>query len=103
MAESFFLDPDEAKSMGDIDYMRTARKVRKTFPSTKAWGNAFEQEVEVSATEMVNGNGRLNGQNMVPSELFQASEEVKDTGTVRRRAATDLDMFRKMAKDIRKA
>jgi hypothetical protein len=103
MAESFFLDPDEAKSMGDIDYMRTARKVRKTFPGTKAWGNAFEQEVEVSATKMVNGNGQQNGQKAVPSELFQASEEMKDAGTVRRNASADLDMFRKMAKDIRKA
>jgi hypothetical protein len=99
MAESFFLDPDEAKSMGDIDYMRTARKVRKTFPGTKAWGSAFEQEVEVSATKMVNGNG----QKAFPSELFQASEEVKDAGAVRRKAAADLDMFRNMAKDIRKA
>jgi hypothetical protein len=98
MAESFFLDPDQAKSMGDIDYMRTARKVRKTFPSTKAWGNAFEQEVKVSATEMMNGNG----QKVVPSELFQASEAVEDAGAVRRRAASDLDMFRNMAKDIRK-
>jgi hypothetical protein len=102
MAESFFLDPDEAKSMGDIDYMRTARKVRKTFPGTKAWGNAFEQEVEVSATKMVNGNNS-NGQNSVSSELFQAAEEQKDTGAVRRKAAADLDMFRNMAKDIRKA
>lgn len=99
MAESFFLDPDEAKSMGDIDYMRTARKVRKTFPGTKAWGIAFEQEVEVSATKMVNGNG----QKAVPSELFQASsEDLKDAGTVRRKASADLDMFRNMAKDIRK-
>jgi hypothetical protein len=100
MAESFFLDSDEAKSMGDIDYMRAARKVRKTFPGTKAWGSAFEQEVEVSATKMVNGNG----QKAVPSELFQASsEELKDTGAARRTAAADLDMFRNMAKDIRKA
>jgi hypothetical protein len=98
MAESFFLDPDEAKSMGDIDYMRTARKVRKTFPSTKAWGSAFEQEVEVSATKMVSGNG----QKAIPSELFQASEAPKDAGEVRRKAASDLDMFRNMAKDIRK-
>ncbi len=102
MAESFFLDPDEAKSMGDIDYMRTARKVRKTFPGTKAWGKAFEQEVEVSATKMVNGSNG-NGQTLVPSELFQAAEEQKDAGAVRRKAAADLDMFRNMAKDIRKS
>jgi hypothetical protein len=99
MAESFFLDPDEAKSMGDIDYMRTAKKVRKTFPGTKAWGSAFEQEVEVSATKMTNGNG----QKAVPSELLQASDAQVDVGEVRRKAASDLDMFRKMAKDIRKA
>jgi hypothetical protein len=98
MAESFFLDPDEAKSMGDIDYMRTAKKVRKTFPGTKAWGSAFEQEVTVSAMKKLSNDEQKAAQ----PESFEILEEAKEEATARRKASNDLDMFRNMAKDIRK-
>ncbi len=35
-SESFFLSPDDAKSFGNIDYMRTPKKIRRTFPKTKS-------------------------------------------------------------------
>jgi hypothetical protein len=96
MAESFFLEPDEAKSMGNIDYMRTARKVKKSYPTTKAWGAGFEQETITSA---------LSKGESKPStfEIEQkATEALKPEVTERRKASSDLDMFRNMAKDIRK-
>ncbi|WP_404786264.1 hypothetical protein [Altericista sp. CCNU0014] len=96
MAESFFLDPDEAKSMGNIDYMRTARKVKKSYPTTKAWGAGFEQETITSA---------LSKGEVTPStfEIEQkAAEALKPEVAERRKASSDLDMFRNMAKDIRK-
>ncbi len=96
MAESFFLDPDEAKSMGNIDYMRTARKVKKSYPTTKAWGAGFEQETITSA---------IKKGEPIPSTFeveLKAAEETKSGLTERRKASTDLDMFRNMAKDIRK-
>jgi hypothetical protein len=96
MAESFFLDPDEAKSMGNIDYMRTARKVKKSYPTTKAWGAGFEEETVTSA---------LKKGVSQPStfEIEQkAAEALKPEVTERRKSASDLDMFRNMAKDIRK-
>ncbi|MCG9889627.1 MAG: hypothetical protein MH252_00955 [Thermosynechococcaceae cyanobacterium MS004] len=99
MAESFFLDPDEAKSMGDIDYMRTAKKVKKTFPATTAWGSAFEEEVEISATTKMGGARQPDPQ----LDTFQPSETPQPEASVRRKAASDLDLFRNMAKDIRKS
>jgi hypothetical protein len=96
MAESFFLDPDEAKSMGNIDYMRTARKVKKTYPTTKAWGAGFAQETITSA---------LSKGEVKPStfEIEQkAAEALKPEVAERRKSSSDLDMFRNMAKDIRK-
>jgi hypothetical protein len=98
MAEAFFLDPDEAKTMGDIDYMRKARKVRKSFPSTKAWGKAFEVEEEISATQK---NG-FKSQQTSASEFTNSSSELKAETSQRRKADSNMDLFRNMAKDMRK-
>ena len=35
MADSFFLEPDDSKSLGDIDYMRTVKRVRRTYAKYK--------------------------------------------------------------------
>lgn len=116
MAESFFLEPDEAKSLGNLDYMRTRKKVRKTFPTTKGWGAGFASEVEVAAIEdsfaasngslngSVNGsiNGSVNGSMPTVEPVQSEAEEAAPTTSERRRSASDLDMFRNMAKDIRK-
>jgi hypothetical protein len=96
MAESFFLEPDEAKSMGNIDYMRTARKVKKSYPTTKAWGAGFEQETVTSAISK-----GVSQPSAFEVEL-KASEEAPSEVAQRRKATSDLDMFRNMAKDIRK-
>jgi hypothetical protein len=96
MAESFFLEPDDAKSMGDIDYMRTARKVRKTYPTTKAWGAGFAEEKVISATEK--GTKQPSAFEVEKKAAEEAAPEVVQ----RRKSSSDLDMFRNMAKDIRK-
>jgi hypothetical protein len=98
MAESFFLESDDAKSLGNIDYMRTARKVKKSFPTSKAWGAGFKEEISTSAMT----KGSTNGQSAVPPEVIFAPEAKQEVAE-RRRAASDLDMFRNMAKDMRKS
>jgi hypothetical protein len=45
--EAFFLDPDEAISLGDVEYMRKAVKTKRTFPKAKGGGELVQ---EVSAT-----------------------------------------------------
>ncbi len=32
--EAFYLEPDDAKTLGDIDFMRTPITIRRTFPKT---------------------------------------------------------------------
>ena len=34
-SEDFYLSSDDAKTLGDIEYMRTPKAVRRTFPKTK--------------------------------------------------------------------
>ena len=96
MAESFFLEPDDAKSMGDIDYMRTAKRVKKSYPTTKAWGAGFEQETITSA--LSKGIQQPSAFEIEQKAALDAKPEVAE----RRKASSDLDMFRKMAKEVRK-
>ena len=47
----FFLDPDDAMTMGDINYMRKAKRTRRTFPKTLKNKDGFALENEVSSIE----------------------------------------------------
>ena len=48
--EEYFLDEDDSKSFGNIDYMRTGKVTRRTFPKT-ASNKVGEVVKQVSATE----------------------------------------------------
>jgi hypothetical protein len=98
MADSFFLDPDEAKTLGNLDYMRTTKKVRKTYPTTKAWGEGFAEETQTSAMKKV----KPTNPESIETGDVKVPEEVKQEISERRRASSDMDMFRNMAKNIRK-
>ena len=44
--EAFYLEPDDAKTLGDIDFMRTPITIRRTFPKTasnKKGGESIKQ------------------------------------------------------------
>ena len=49
--KDFFLSPDDAMTMGDIDYMRTSKRTRRTFPKTLKNKDGFAIENEVSSLE----------------------------------------------------
>ena len=51
---AYFLDQDSAKTFGDIDYMRTPKAVRKTFPTVNGVKGADIVGV-FSATEKIEG------------------------------------------------
>lgn len=59
--KDFFLDPDDAMTMGDINYMRTSRRTRRTFPKTLKNKDGFAFENEVSS--MDNRNNLYKGSN----------------------------------------
>ncbi len=46
--DAFFLDDESAKSMGDTEYMKAPKAVRRTFPAGGGAGH-FERTVTVSA------------------------------------------------------
>jgi hypothetical protein len=68
----FFLDPDDAMTMGDINYMRKAKRTRRTFPKTLKNKDGFALENEVSSIEDRNNlykNSNTN-QNTTENTVF---------------------------------
>ena len=45
----FFLDADSSSSLGDVNYMRESKTIRRTFPGTAASPGTKEQIMEVAA------------------------------------------------------
>lgn len=52
--KDFFLDPDDAMTMGNINYMRSTRRTRRTFPKTLKNKDGFAFENEVSSIDSRN-------------------------------------------------
>jgi hypothetical protein len=96
----YFLDADSSKSFGDIDYMRTAKSVRKSFP--KGFGEMTEVVSSMDKKEVVEEEEKqvekaeVEKLKIEPKAQFGKSEGISS-------ASTSMDMFRKMAKDIRKS
>ncbi|AZB72549.1 hypothetical protein [Synechococcus elongatus] len=119
-AESFYLDADEAKSLGNLDYIRSASTIEHTFPKTAS--NPEErvliQKVSSLSVEVVEASEGLPQAeqrqqealnkaaaeaeaNKAPTKTFAGQTETSETSS-RRRSTGDLDMFRQMARDLKK-
>ena len=139
--KDFFLSPDDAMTMGDIEYMRTSKRTKRTFPKTFSNKGGFAVENEVSS--MDNRKNLYKGSNTnqdttentvfnpTPSSMSQPSvtggsavtqtkpvqpttpapaasapqqsfDAPKPSTEKRSPANDDMDMFRNMAKNIRR-
>ena len=95
---SYFLDQDSAKTLGDIDYMRTPKAVRKTFPTVNGVKGAEIVEI-VSATEKTEGSEIEVSSSKPSEETPKSTFEPKKLNT---RVDSSMDIFLNMAKDINK-
>lgn len=70
--KDFFLSPDDAMTMGDINYMRTSKRTRRTFPKTLKNKDGFAFENEVSSMENRNNlyQGSNTNQNTTVNTVF---------------------------------
>lgn len=91
--EAFFLEPDAAKSLGDVEFMRKPITIKRSFPKTLK-GKGTEVVQQVSALEKIEVKGQ--GAPVQP----QSTKPPEPPEPQRRTAANDLDPFRQMAKDI---
>jgi hypothetical protein len=118
----FFLPPDEAQSLGNAEYMRKKVTIRRTFPKTQSnQSTEMIKEVSSSTDRLVskggtfapNNNGFANNGNSYmsqPSTNNNSTSEPSQPETTfepspkeeRRSSSNDMDMFRNMARQIRK-
>ncbi len=109
---NFFLDDDDAKSLGNADYMRKPKSIRRTFPKTVN-NPGLELIQEVSSLEVkstMRENGRVSKEfssSTTGTKAVSADESTNGNdptpaseSEVRRSEDSSLDMFRAMAKNI---
>ena len=112
-SKDFFLDPDDAQTLGDINYMRKSIRVRHTFPKTlkNPQGFAIEKEVSSSDDRLVDNLGINRSE--IPASLSTTQnsqstsnnfsvEPIKDTPR-KRPQGSSMDLFRNMARNIGKS
>jgi len=91
---AYFLKPDDAITLGNVEYMRSSTSTRRTFPKAKLGeDNALVQSVSSMK------KADLNKQAIAEAKLPTLSDQTK---TERRRADSNLDMFRSMARELKK-
>jgi hypothetical protein len=112
--DAFYLPDDDAKTFGDIDYMRSSKKTRRTFPK-KVVGEINEFFNEVSSTKKFDPKDQptfsspfnttpLNGSQPTsqPSDSSSSSSSNSSNSAERRRSDPSMDVFRNMARAIKK-
>lgn len=102
-SKAFFLSDDEAKSLGNIEYMRTPSKLRRTFP--KAVGVEVNEMVsEISALEKKVQLSKAQGEivNPAPTSTPESINLNTEAIAERRRTDNSMDMFRNMARNLNK-
>ncbi|MFQ3584228.1 MAG: hypothetical protein SNJ85_04735 [Cyanobacteriota bacterium] len=99
---TFFLDPDEAKTLGNIDYMRTPKTVKHTFLD-------FGATEKVEVVEQISSLGKVKLTTEEPKTAEATSEQGSDPtsstssqANPRRQAGSDMDTFRNMARNLRR-
>lgn len=97
---AFFLTEDDAKTFGDIDYMRSSKVVKRTF-ARKRGQEEMESVRQISAMDKreVQQENRPKQTAFTPTSSSTSSQSQfqRSSGS-----SNDMDMFRNMAKTIRK-
>lgn len=101
-AEAYFLDADQAQSLGNLEYMRMAKSVKRTFAKTVGNPDIKPLIQSVSATQRSVGASAAPVNPNAGSFTPDTKVPTKDEAIERRRADSSMDMFRNMARDIKK-
>lgn len=101
--EAFFLDPDSAKTLGDIEFMRKPKAIRRSFPTTlKGKGSAIVTSISSLEVNSVSEADEIVQANSFDGNGNGAIANGSDPLAERKQNDSSLDLFRKMAKDLKK-
>lgn len=104
-SEEYYLDADQAKTLGDIDYMRTSRQIKRTYAKYKNGAQGGMEVIkQVSATSDEVGS---DFKTATPQSTFETSATSYNNSTnssngSNARVDSNMDIFRKMAKEVKK-
>ncbi len=98
---TFYLDSDDAKTFGNVEFMRKQQQVKKSFPKMSG-GKPFTVSDSMTKAAMDMSKSDSNGSASTPSFKSSSSFSAPTPSTERRRPDMNLDEFRKMAKDMKK-
>ncbi len=104
--QAYYLNDDDAKSFGDIEYMRSNKTVRRTFAKKKGQKH-MESVRQISAMKAAafsdnRGSFGVTPQSSSSSTGTPVTPQAPASAPRRKATGKDMDMFRNMAKDIRK-
>ncbi len=101
--EAFFLNPDEAKTLGNVEFMRKAKTIKRTFPKTRnSQGAQVVQQISSMEKKPLNSNGVVSPMQSPSQAQGKIENTQSGTETERRKGDSSIDMFRKMAREIKK-
>ncbi|MGK7942305.1 MAG: hypothetical protein AB4062_19525 [Crocosphaera sp.] len=95
--EAFFLNNDEAKTLGDTEFMRKPITIRRTFAN----GGELVQEIS-SMEKRKAGPGSVPSTKKKESTTTQTTSSASSASAERRQSDDSMDMFRNMARNIKK-
>jgi hypothetical protein len=90
----YYLDADSAKTFGDVEYMRKRKKVRHTFPT------GAEVVEEISSVDKQELTEEVAPKSITSEPTFEPKKPASSAST--EATSLNMDIFRKMAKDIRR-
>jgi hypothetical protein len=108
-SRGFYLDADAAQSFGNTEFMRKPIKIKRTYAKTvgSPTEKVFIQEVSSLKASIVAENSQ-SGLETAGSSSFGSTNGSKPTtnsnsaSEARRSSDNSLDMFRSMARDLKK-
>ncbi len=95
--EAFYLEPDDAKTLGNIEFMRKPNTIKRSFPTTLN-GKGAKIVKKVSSIEAL----KVNENAVIAPKAVSTDNNSNSNSSSSRRASSDIDMFLKMARDIKK-
>ncbi|HEY9735055.1 MAG TPA: hypothetical protein V6D06_02190 [Trichocoleus sp.] len=99
---AYYLEPDDAKSYGNIEYMRSSKTVKRTFARKKGVAEELKSIKQISAMEVqrLREDGTLDV--ALNNQSNGASAPKEQPSNSRRQSDSSMDMFRNMARDMKK-
>jgi hypothetical protein len=96
--DAYYLEADDAKTLGNIEFMRKPNVIRRTFPKTAANQKGGESIRQISSMEAA----KVKDNGIAAKSFESAKSSTPNNENSRRKEDDSLNPFLKMAREIKK-